>query len=178
MCQQKKMLTKKNVNKKYLAKMYNMRFSENRSSVKIHNMCFSENRSSVKIHNMCFSENRLGEISEKCARTAHQRKIVGFCVHIILQGSVSREIRTCPTTKMSCFDKMSEFFWRPHFSAKHILCTSAFFRGYAMCVRTFLPDTKNLRKILKCGHVVIGRRKFVGFCEKCILQGSAFHEIW
>ena len=139
---------------------------------------FSENRSSAKIHKMCFSENRSDEISEKCARPAGQRKIVGFCVHIILQGSTSREIRICPTTKMSCFDKMSEFFRRPRFSAKHILCASAFFRVYKMCVHTFLSDTKNVHKIPKCGPGVIGRRKFVGFCEKCILQGSAFHEIW
>ena len=141
-------------------------------------MCFSENRSVAKIHKMCFSENRSGEISEKCARTVDQRKIVGFCVHIILQGSTSREIRTCPTTKMSCFGKMSEFFRRPRFSVKHILCASAFFRVYEMREHTFLSDTKNVHKIPKCGHVVVGRRKFVGFCEKCILQGSAFHEIW
>ena len=133
-----------------------MCFSENRSSTKIHKRCFSENRSSTKIRKMCFSENRSDEISEKCARTVGQRKIVGFCVHIITQGSASREIRTYPTTKMSCFDKMSVFFWRPHFSAKHILCTSAFFRGYEICVHIFLPDTKNLRKILKCVHVVGG----------------------
>ncbi len=125
-----------------------------------------------------FSENQSDEISEKCARPAGQRKIVGFCVHIILQGSTSREIQACPTTKMLCFDKMSEFFRMTHFSAKHILCASAFFRVYEMWEYIFLPDTKNVHKIPKCEPVGIGRRKFVGFCEKYILQGSAFHEIW
>ena len=125
--------------------------------VKIHNMCFfrkavidqhSQNMffpkigRMTKVHKMCFSENRSDEISEKCARPDGQRKIVGFCIHIILQGSASREIRICPPTKISCFDKMSEFFRRTHFSAKHVLYTSAVFRVYERCVFPFFVGHK------------------------------------
>ena len=174
----KHLLTKKLSTKKYLAKIHNICFSEKRASTKIHNMCFFEKGSSVKIHKICFSENRSDEISTKCARHVGQRKIAGFCIHIVLQGSGAREIRAFPTTKMSCFDKTSGFFQRARFSVNHILCASTFFRVYETREHTFLSATKNVHKIPKCGHVVLGRRKFVGFCEKCILQGSAFHEIW
>ena len=149
-CQQKKLL------KKIWPKFAKCFFPKTVIDQNSQNMFFPKIGRMTKIHKMCFSENRPDEVSEKCARPAGQRKIVGFCVHSILQGVSSREIRICPTTKMSCFDKMSEFFRRHHFSAKHILCASAFFRVYEMWEHTFLPDTKNVHKIPKCEHEVIG----------------------
>ena len=46
-----------------------------------------------------------------------------------------------------------------------------------MCVHIFCRTQKNLHKIPKCVHVTSDQEKIVGFCVKCILQGSTFCEI-
>ena len=110
-------------------------------------MCFSENRSVDKIHKMCFSENWSDEISEKCARPADQRKIVGFCIKCVLQGGAFCEIRQFTTMKMSHFDEMTKFSPSTHF-----LCKTRFVRKYCfqgvryLCVHIFVSDTKKFAK--------------------------------
>ena len=61
---------------------------------------------------------------------------------------------------------------------QNTFCMQVLFSGCMVDVDMhFCPTQKNLHKIPKCVHGTPGRRKFVGFCVDCILQGSAFREI-